>query len=87
MMSRKLMVALLVTSDDGWSYVRLFLSDIETNVMFSPDTEDGLREQLRDFDTIGSRTETPCSNFRKFIQLESKNTMDRKFIHTFIGDG
>ena len=22
-----------------------------------------------------------------FIQLESKNTMDRKFIHTFIGDG
>ncbi|MCP4118867.1 MAG: hypothetical protein GY737_26425 [Desulfobacteraceae bacterium] len=46
MMSRKLMVALLVTSDDGWSYVRLFLSDIETNVMFSPDTEDGVREYL-----------------------------------------
>ena len=47
-------------------FIFMFLSDIETNVMFSPDTEDGLREQLRDFDTIGSRTETPCSNFRKF---------------------
>ena len=46
MMSRKLMVALLATSDDGWSYVRLFLSEVKTSVMFSPDTEDGFESTL-----------------------------------------
>ena len=56
MMSRKLMVALLVTSDDGWSYVRLFLSEVKTSVMFSPDTEDGFESTLR-LDTILAGTD------------------------------
>ena len=56
MMSRKLMVALLVTSDDGWSSVRLFLSEPKRVSCSALTPRMGMRDTLR-LDTILAGTD------------------------------
>ncbi len=52
--------------------------------MFSPDTEDGMRDTLR-LDTILAGTDNSVYQLESFIQLESKITIDRN-LYIIIGD-
>ena len=85
MRSRKLMVALLVTSDDGWSSVRLFLSEPKRVSCSALTPRMGFESTLRHLTSILAGQITPCINLSRFIQLESKITIDRN-LYIIIGD-